>query len=114
VPCLPTVFPVFTFFPRFITKCLDSGHALHRVMTAADADVDSAAPVRAVTDAKTEAEVAAMPSGCQWDQHFCKLANLGRRLIVASPCVGINGCSHALKAMGVPADSKNVRDGHGP
>jgi hypothetical protein len=82
-------------------------------MTATDADVCSTAPVRATDDA-TEAEVAAMPSIPPWNTFFPELPDLGRRLIVASPCVGINGCSHALKEMGVPADSTNVRDGNGP
>ena len=82
-------------------------------MTAADADVYSEAPVRATDDA-TEAEVAAMPSVPKWNEYFGATPDLGRRLIVAAPCVGINGCSHALKEMGVQADSRNVRDGHGP
>jgi hypothetical protein len=82
-------------------------------MTAADADVYSEAPVRATDDA-TEAEVAAMPSVPKWNTYFCQIPELGRRVEVSSPCVGISGTSHALNEMGVPADSINVRDGHGP
>ena len=81
-------------------------------MTAADTRVYSAAPFRAPDD-KTEAEVAAM-SSMKWNQYFHKPPELGRRVIIASPCVGISGCSHALKEMDVAAEYVNVRDGHGP
>ena len=46
-----------------------------------------------------------------WDRFLpYSLPDLGRRLRVAAPCVGIHGCGHAMSAMHAPADSVNVYD----
>eukprot|EP00959_Pyramimonas_sp_CCMP1952_P470674 9497090-Pyramimonas_sp.AAC.1 len=34
--------------------------------------------------------------------------NLGRRINVAVPCTGINGCWHALQMLGVPHNDLNT------
>ena len=43
-------------------------------------------------------------------QCFEQIPNLGRRLRVACPCIGIHACGFALGHMGVPADSNNIFD----
>ena len=55
-------------------------------------------------------DVANTPLPPQWSAFVEKLPFLGRRLQIASPCVGIHGCGHAVMSMGAPADSINVFD----
>ena len=60
--------------------------------------------------ATLEEEVALCPCAPDFTPFFQKIPNLGRRLRVASPCVGVHSCGHAMKTMGVLADSINVYD----
>jgi site-specific DNA-cytosine methylase len=55
-------------------------------------------------------EVEKTPDAPDWSQYFKQLPALGRRIRVASPCVGIHGCGHALNSMKVGADSIHVYD----
>ena len=51
------------------------------------------------------AEVELVPKTPDWSRFCGILPNLGRRLILASPCCGIHGSMFALHAMNVPTDS---------
>ena len=42
--------------------------------------------------------------------YFGEIPNLGRRLRVACPCLGIDGAGHALQMLGVPSDMLNCHD----
>jgi site-specific DNA-cytosine methylase len=64
----------------------------------------------AVCLAGVQEEVQGTPPPPNWAEFIEQIPPLGRRLRVASPCVGIHGCGHALAAMNVPTDSTNVYD----
>ena len=55
-------------------------------------------------------EVSKCPKVPDFSQFISKIPKLGRRLTIASPCVGVHACGEALKVMGTPADSNNVYD----
>ena len=55
-------------------------------------------------------EVAQCPPLPRWQDYFPPMPSLGRRIKVACPCIGIDGCGHSLQAMSVPADMDNVYD----
>lgn len=61
-------------------------------------------------DATLEEEVSATPPLPKWSDFFPPLPALGRRLKVACPCMGVDGCGHALQAMSVQADMENCYD----
>ena len=55
-------------------------------------------------------EVEVCPAVPDFTQFFQQVPSLGRRVRVASPCIGIDACGHALDYMGVPADMCNAYD----
>ena len=55
-------------------------------------------------------DVEMTPSLPSWADYFAALPRLGRRISVASPCVGIHGCGQSLLSMGVGADARNCYD----
>ncbi len=55
-------------------------------------------------------DVANCPPVPDFTPYFDQLPSLGRRLRVACPCIGIDGCGHALQSMSVPADMVNCYD----
>ena len=63
-----------------------------------------------VVSAGLEEDVAACPPLPDYGAYFQELPSLGRRLRICCPCVGIDGCGHALQAMQCPSDMHNVYD----
>ena len=55
-------------------------------------------------------EVDMTPATVDLTPYFKPLLGLGRDLVVASPCIGISGCSWALKAMAVPCKLVHIYD----
>ena len=55
-------------------------------------------------------EVEVCPAVPDFTPFFQQVPSLGRRVRVASPCVGIDACGLALDNMGVPADMCNAYD----
>jgi hypothetical protein len=56
-------------------------------------------------------QVRMCPQVPDFTQYFDRVPNLGRRLRIAAPCVGVHGCGHALHdMMQVPSDTINVYD----
>lgn len=55
-------------------------------------------------------DVAACPALPDYTQFFSEVPPLGRRLRIACPCIGIDGCGHALEVMKVPTDVLNAYD----
>jgi len=56
------------------------------------------------------AEINICPSPPDFRPFFAQVPDLGRRLRVACPCVGVHACGYACESMGVPIDSVNVYD----
>ena len=52
----------------------------------------------------------ATPQPNKWEELFPPVPPLGRKLRVALPCVGIDGCGTALRVLQVPHVANNVRD----
>ena len=57
-----------------------------------------------------EADIGKLPSTPDWSQYCPRIPDLGRRLRLASPCVGIHGSGYAMKALGIPTDSTHIYD----
>ena len=62
------------------------------------------------SSATLQEEVDSCPALPNWQDHFPWLPDLGRRVNVACPCMGIDGCGHALQAMSVPSSMLNCYD----
>jgi hypothetical protein len=58
----------------------------------------------------TDDKIRMCPAVPDFTQFFAQVPNLGRRLRVASPCMGVHACGHALECMGVPSDTINAFD----
>ena len=54
--------------------------------------------------------MASLPRGIALQEHLPAIPELGRPLRVVMPCVGIDGCGHALSSMKVKFTPKNVWD----
>ena len=63
-----------------------------------------------MTPAEIEDDLRHAPARVSWSDVLPPLPTLARRLKVAIPCCGIDGCGHALSEMGVSADMTNVYD----
>ena len=61
---------------------------------------------------RRQAEEEAAATARPWDLRGLVglVPNFGRRLRVASPCVGINGCGVCLEALGIPSSYNNCWD----
>ena len=55
-------------------------------------------------------DIAACPLLPDLSTYFEALPSLGRRLQIATPCMGIDGAGHALKVLGCPTDVHNCYD----
>ena len=55
-------------------------------------------------------DIQGTPPVLAWSQFIKPLPELGRRLRIAAPCVGIHGSGHACQQMSVDFDSVNVFD----
>ena len=55
-------------------------------------------------------DVALTPSPATVNEYFGSLLKLPRRIRIAAPCIGINGCGHAFRQMGVPAEYVHAYD----
>jgi site-specific DNA-cytosine methylase len=60
--------------------------------------------------ASVEEDVLSCPAVPDFSSFFPRVPDLGRRLRLACPCIGIDGCGHALKSMGCPSDVLNAYD----
>ena len=59
-------------------------------------------------DVKTE--INTCPPVQDFRPFFQRVPDLGRKLRVACPCVGVHACGYALEIVGVPTDAVNVFD----
>ena len=57
-----------------------------------------------------EVDIANGPKVPDFRRFFPAVPNLGRRLQIACPCVGIHAAGHAVNALGVPCDTNNIYD----
>ena len=60
--------------------------------------------------AHLEDDVASCPPLPDYRKHLPQLPDLGRRLRICCPCVGIDGAGHALQTMGCESSMHNVYD----